>query len=155
MIKSEEEALVRKYKVKDFPALFILKNDEKEPIRYTEGDFNYSDIFEFINTYSETFVFGQTTETVESAAVKPWLTQQIPFLSKDSGNELCLKKDGVLCVIYLVPSAAESDDKVLLSLNQVKELFTSKIERGIVFNFLRLDVTAESDFAQTFGGEDL
>ena len=59
MVKSEEEELVKKYKVKSFPALFIVKNDEKAPIKFTEGEFTYSDIFEFINTYSETFVFGQ------------------------------------------------------------------------------------------------
>ena len=74
MIKSDQEDLVRKYKVTSFPSLFILKNDEKAPIKYEDGDFNYSDIFEFINTYSETFVFGQTKETTESAATKPWLT---------------------------------------------------------------------------------
>merc|ERR1712004_108513 len=117
MIKSDQEDLLRKYKVTSFPSLFILKNDEKAPIKYEDGDFNYSDIFEFINTYSETFVFGQTKETTESAATKPWLTQPVPFLSKDSGDEICLKKDGVLCVIYLVNSAAESDQRVLLSLN--------------------------------------
>ena len=74
MVKSEETALVNKYKVKNFPSLYILKNEAKGPIKYEDGDFNYSDIFEFINTYSETFVFGQTAETTESAATKPWLT---------------------------------------------------------------------------------
>lgn len=153
MIKSEEADLVRKYKVTSFPSLFILKNDEKQPIKFEEGDFNYSDIFEFINTYSETFVFGQQTEATESAASKPWLSQPIPFLSKDSADEICLMKDGVLCVIYLVPSAAESDKKVLDTFQVVKDAFTSKIERGITFNFIRLDVSTESDFAAVFGLE--
>ena len=154
MVKSDDEALVKKYKVTSFPSLYILKNNEKAPIKFEEGDFNYSDIFEFINTYSETFVFGQQKESAESAASKPWLTQPIPFLSKDSGNELCLKKDGILCVIYLVKSAAESDPAVLDAFANVKEAFTSKIERGITFNFLRLDVTAEADFAAPFALED-
>ena len=154
MVKADDEALVKKYKVTSFPSLFILKNEEKQPIKYTEGTFTYSEIFEFINTYSETFVFGQQTESTESAATKPWLSQPVPFLSKDSANELCLKKDGVLCVIYLVKSAAESDKELLDSFQNLKEAFTSKIERGITFNFLRLDVTAESEFAATFGLDD-
>ena len=60
----------------------------------------------------------------------------------------------MLCVIYLVKSAAESDKAVLDAFQNVKEAFTSKIERGIVFNFIRLDATAESDFAATFGLEE-
>ena len=43
---------------------------------------------------------------------------------------------------------------MLDAFHSVKEAFTSKIERGIVFNFLRLDVTAESEFASVFGLED-
>lgn len=92
--------------MKSFPQLVILKNGEKAPIRYEGSNFSYSDLFEFINTYSETFVFKQDEEPVESSASKPWLTQSVPFLSKESGNDLCLKKDGVLCVVYVVPEAA-------------------------------------------------
>jgi hypothetical protein len=58
MVKSDETALAAKYKVTSYPSLFILKNDEKKPIKYEDGAFTYSEIFEFINTYSETFVFG-------------------------------------------------------------------------------------------------
>lgn len=43
---------------------------------------------------------------------------------------------------------------MLLDLDYVKEVFTSKIERGITFNFMRLDVSTEPDFAATFGFED-
>jgi len=37
----------------------------------------------------------------------------------------------------------------------VKEAFTSKIERGITFNFIRLDVNAESEFASVFAADNL
>jgi hypothetical protein len=141
MVKSDDAGLVAKYKVKSFPALYILKNEEKGPIKYDDGEFTYAEIFEFINTYSETFVFGDAPETTESAATKPWLTQRVPYMSKDSGKELCLAKDGVLCVIYLINGMAATDDKVLDAFDIVKEAFTSKIERGITFNFLRLDVS--------------
>jgi hypothetical protein len=63
-------------------------------------------------------------------------------------------KDGVLCVIYLVNSAAESDQALMTAFQNVKEAFTSKIERGITFNFIRLDVSQEKDFAETFNLEE-
>lgn len=113
MVKQEEESLVKKYKVTKFPAFIILKQGEKKPIVYDGDDFSYAALFEFINTYSETFVFAQQEEPVESRASKPWLAEPVPFLSKDSGNDICLKKDGVLCVIYVLPTQADSDRTVV------------------------------------------
>ena len=77
----------------------------------------------------------------------------MPFLSKDSANDICLKKDGVLCVIYAMKNAADSDDKILENFRAVQERFTSKLERGITFSYMRLDATAESDFFGAFGLE--
>ena len=75
MIKSEESSLASKYKVTSYPAFFILKHGEKAPIKYEGETFSYKELFEFINIYSETFVFkGTQEEPVESAASKPWLT---------------------------------------------------------------------------------
>ena len=78
----------------------------------------------------------------------------MPFLSKDSANDICLKKDGALCVIYVLKTADASDDNIIKGFNAVQERFTSKLERGITFSYMRLDVTAESDFAAAFGLED-
>ena len=73
MINAEEESLARQYGVKSYPTFFILKHQEKKPIKY-EGDiFTYKELFEFINIYSETFVFKGHEDTVESSASKPWL----------------------------------------------------------------------------------
>ena len=155
MIKSEEEALSKQYNVKKYPAFFILKHGEKKPFRYEGDSFTYKDLFEFINIYSETFVHPDTTnKDVESAASKPWLSQPIPYLSKESANDICLKKDGILCVIYVVKDAASSDDKIVQTLQSIQERFTSKLERGINFSYMRLDATAESEFAASFGLED-
>lgn len=93
-------------------------------------------------------------DPVESRASKPWLSEPVPFLSKDSANDICLKKDGVLCVIYALPNAAASDPTVISAMNNVKDAFTSKIERGIVFNFMRLDVSAEPEFSSLFAFEE-
>lgn len=87
---------------------------------YTGDDFSYSALFEFINTYSETFVVpGGEDENVESRASKPWLSEKVPFMSKDSANDICLKKDGILCVIYLVPSASQSDEAVIRDMDYI------------------------------------
>lgn len=119
MIRAEEEELVKKYKVTSFPGFQILKHGEKTPIVYDGDDFSYNSLFEFINTYSETFVFAQTEEPVESRASRPWLSEPVPFLSKESGNDICLKKDGVLCVIYTVPEASQSDRNIIQALENV------------------------------------
>jgi len=105
IIRDTEEDLVKQLKVKDFPSFFLLRNNEK-PLKYEGETFTYSDLFEFVNTYSETFVFGGTKEEVKSAASKPWLNVNTPYLSKESGNDICLKRDGTLCVIYIVPDAS-------------------------------------------------
>ena len=114
MVPSSDEGLIAKYKVKKFPHFLILKQGEKKPIVYDEDDFSYNGLFEFINTYSETFVFAQEDDSaVESRASRPWLSEPVPFLNKESGNDICLKKDGILCVIYAVPNAAASELAVM------------------------------------------
>ena len=151
-MKEEETTLTQKYKVKKFPSFCILKHGEKAPIMYDGDDFSYSALFEFINTYSETFVppGGDDDGPSESRASKPWLSEKVPFLSKESANDICLKKDGILCVIYLVPTASHSDEAVIRDMDYIQDLYTSKIERGITFNFMRLDVSAEPAFAGLF-----
>ena len=49
---------------------------------------------------------------------------------------------------------ASSDPAVIQALENVNDAFTSKIERGITFNFMRLDVSAEDDFASVFNFEE-
>jgi hypothetical protein len=41
------------------------------------------------------------------------MTAKVPFMTKDSANDLCLKKDGTLCVVYVVKDAKSSSDAVL------------------------------------------
>lgn len=83
MVKQEEDTLMKKYKITKFPSFAILKHGEKKPIMYDSDDYSYNGLFEFINTYSETFVFKQVDEgAVESRASRPWLSEPVPFLSK-------------------------------------------------------------------------
>lgn len=153
MVKNTEEDLCRKYKVDKFPAFFLQKAGDNKFTKYTGSGYSYFELFEFINIYSETFVFGEqslTDEPAANAASKSWLSTPVPYLSKDSANDICLKKDGTLCVIYVVEDQSKSDPKMVDGLQKLKDQFTSKIERGIAFNFMRLDFSAETEFAKVF-----
>ena len=156
IIKQEDEALVKKYKVTKFPTLFLLKNTDK-PIKYDGESFSYHDLFNFINIYSETFVLvgaDEPQKEVKSAASKPWLNIAVPFMTSDSGNDICLRKDGTLCVVYVTKDAASVDQNVVNAMVDVKSAFVSKIERGITFSFMKLDASKEPGFASLFESTD-
>jgi len=61
IIRQDEEALAKKFKVKNFPEFILLRNNEK-PLKYEGDSYTYGELFEFINIYSETFVFGGTDD---------------------------------------------------------------------------------------------
>jgi hypothetical protein len=128
--RSTDTALVKKYKIKSYPAFFMLKGNEA-PKLYDGEDFTYQHLFDFINIYSETFVFGGTEAVIESGATKAWLSERIPFLSKDSGNDVCFSKDGTLCVLYVTPCRHSVDQAVIDELTAVKDDFVSKVTKGI------------------------
>lgn len=69
--------MMSKYKVKTFPALFLLKDKDSKPQKYEGKEYNYQALFDFINIYSETFVFRNNNEEVKSAASKPWLSEKV------------------------------------------------------------------------------
>jgi hypothetical protein len=41
-----------------------------------------------------------------SAASRPWLSDRVPQVTSDSADDICLKKEGALCVIYIAKDAA-------------------------------------------------
>jgi len=98
-------------------------------------------------------VFGGTETTVESAATKAWLNEAIPFISKESGNDVCFMKDGNLCVIYVLPCKHSADQKVIDELIKVKEDFVAASNSAIGFSFAKLDASSEPDFAAAFNME--
>ena len=112
LVRDSEEGLTKQYKVKSFPALFVIKDGK--PIKYSEKEFSYSKIFEFVNVYSQIFIDPTSKDNnsapKQSSAAKPWLITNVPQMTSDSANDVCLKKDGVLCII-LVAKDAESLDK--------------------------------------------
>ena len=103
------------------PSMYLLK--ENKVIKF-EGDFKYHDMFNFINIYSETFVFPGDEEKKQEIpkAKKPWLNVAVPFMTADSANDICLKKDGTLCVIYISNDSTSNNDVVEV-FNEVKSQF--------------------------------
>jgi hypothetical protein len=47
------------------------------------------------------------------------MSDKVPQLTSDSANDICLKKDGVLCVIYVVKDEAQKSGDVLTVLQDV------------------------------------
>lgn len=94
IVRSSEKQLAKKYKVKNYPAIFLEKPGE-QPRRF-EGKMNYYEIANFINIYSEIFDFGDHAAAVaESAASKPWMSEKLPELTQASANDICFGKKGL------------------------------------------------------------
>lgn len=109
IIRPSEESLLKKFKINgNYPQFFLLKNVDAKPQKYDGDSYLFSDLFEFINIYSETFVFGKAKENVESAAARPWNSAEMPYITQQSGNDVCFMRDGTLCVIYIVPNKEAS-----------------------------------------------
>jgi hypothetical protein len=76
------------------------------------------------------------------------LNEPLPFLNKDSGNDLCFVKDGTLCLMYVLPNAQATDAAVVDALANLKQGFVAESASRIRFGFMRLDRSAEPDFAK-------
>jgi hypothetical protein len=78
------------------------------------------------------------------------LIVNVPQLTSNSGNDICLKKDGVLCIVMVVKNSDSVNKEQMDQISQLGEEFESKISRGISFNFMWLDASAEKEFADVF-----
>mmetsp|Transcript_27254 Transcript_27254/g.26300 ORF Transcript_27254/g.26300 Transcript_27254/m.26300 type:complete len:254 (-) Transcript_27254:42-803(-) len=155
LVRDSESGIVGKYKVKSYPSIFLIKTKDAKPQKYEGTDFSYQAIFDFINIYSETFVFKDVKEDeIKSSASKPWLSEKVPAFNSDSANDVCLKKEGSLCVIYIVKDEASKNQEHQDSLYSVGQDFSSKISRGINFLFMYLDASKEPDFFKIFKIEE-
>jgi len=152
LVRATDAALVKKYKVTKFPSFVLLKGNEA-PKFYDGEDYTYLHLFEFINVYSETFVFGGVEATVESGATKAWLSEKIPFLSKDSGNDVCFSKDGTLCVLLVTDCRHSVQQAHIDELTAVKDDFVSTVTKGISFTFAKVSAANEKAFADIFNLE--
>jgi hypothetical protein len=76
----------------------------------------------------------------------------VPQVAVESFDDICLKKEGALCVIYVAKNAeeAKASEAQLNELYSVAQSFASKISRGINFSFMWLDSSAEEKFIALF-----
>ncbi len=94
IVRSSESSLAKKYKVKNFPSIFLVKPGKK-PEKFTD-DVNYYNIANFINIHSEIFDFGDAPAAdTQSAATKPWMSEKLPQLTKASSKDICFGKKGL------------------------------------------------------------
>ena len=88
--------------------MFVIKDGK--PIKFDKKEFTYENMHDFINVYSQIFVDPTNKENQgaakPSAASKPWLQPAVPQLTSDSANDICLKKDGTLCIMLVAENAA-------------------------------------------------
>lgn len=73
IVRDSDSILVGKYGVKTFPTILVLKTGERKPFQYTGKEFNFKEIFTFLNIYSEVFVPGGGS-SLDSSATKQWMT---------------------------------------------------------------------------------
>jgi hypothetical protein len=107
----------------------------------------YTDIFNWLNVHSETFVAGGD---VESVASKSWITESVPELHRFSADDICLKTDN-LCAI-LIANGKPSDAHVAV-LKEVNKSLIDTGDRGASVKFMWLNKLEETEFAKVFETE--
>jgi hypothetical protein len=142
VVRSSEADLVKKYKVKEYPTILVIKTNEPKPIFY-KGDIKYQQIFEFLNVYAETFVPGGDKLNTN----KPWLNEAVPELTSKSASDLALKTDGKLNVIYLSKEAPDDSVK-----DQITPLITNNKYENYKYSWLNVDL--EPQWAKLFNKVD-
>ncbi len=128
--------MVTKYTVKKFPSLVVVKTGEKKPFIYAGKEFNFRDIFEFLNVYSEVFVPGGGS-SLDSSATKEWMTETFPEMNGKSAKDICLGNEGTLCVILLTNNKPSKELKD--QFEQLNLKFETKLDRGVHFKFMWLN----------------
>lgn len=74
IVRETDSVLVAKYQVKSFPTILVVKTGERKPFVYTGKEFNFKELFTFLNIYSEVFVPGGGS-SLDSSATKQWMTE--------------------------------------------------------------------------------
>jgi thioredoxin-like negative regulator of GroEL len=155
-VKHTEESIVKKLKVKKFPAIVMVRGSKSEIREEYKGDFSFREIHQWVNLYSESGMgdkmAGAGAAEEESAEeARPWLVQEIPELTRDSQADVCFKGEG-LCVIYLSDGPAPAADIDMLT--TLKGKFTSQLDgRGTTFKWMWIDLKVETEFKALFEPE--
>jgi len=147
--RSDQADVTNKFAVKKFPQIVLTKAGERKPNVYT-GDLKYQDIFEWINIYSEQFVYGGGS-SADGAGVAPWLNEAVPEMFSKSSKDVCLGQEQVLCVILFTDSKPPQD--TIDVLKDVRRVYDSKGDRAIQFKFMWLNADSHTEWRTKFSHE--
>jgi len=124
----------------------VLTSGKREKKIY-DGAIKYKDLFDYLNIYSETF-FGVGEEKARSTDTlkveKPWASEKLPEITKESGNDICFKVDGTVCVILI--NKEKPSDPMIDTFNALQNHLSPKIDRGIKFKFGWINSTTQNAF---------
>eukprot|EP00397_Hematodinium_sp_SG-2012_P039187 GEMP01042750.1.p1 GENE.GEMP01042750.1~~GEMP01042750.1.p1 ORF type:complete len:410 (+),score=86.24 GEMP01042750.1:42-1271(+) len=157
LMSSKNDKTHKKMKVKNMPAILMIRGTKAEIKEWYKGDLKYEDIKNWVNLYSESGMgdavhSGSGATTVEES--KPWLVAEIPELTGKSHQDICFKGEG-LCLIYLNKGPI-IDEKVLDLLTSLKSKFTSHVaDRGAKWKWMWVDLELEKNFFELFGEPEL
>jgi len=140
IVRNTDELLLQKYAVKKLPTLVVVKAGEKKPIVYDGKEFNYANLFEFLNIYSEVFVPGGGS-SLDSSATKQWMTEIFPEFHYKSSKDICFDPENTLCVIFVTKEKPQPDIKNLFE--ALNTQYDRKIDRGAKFKFMWLNGNIE------------
>jgi hypothetical protein len=151
--QSSDSVLVKRFKVKKFPALVIQIGD-KEQVPY-KGEFKHEAIFKVMNNYAETNAMERmhSPEGGSDEPSRPWLNQPVPQVISDSFRDVCLDIKGVCMIAFAEGEAGKLGASSMDVLLGLKNKFEAQIERGTKFAFMWVDTTVETEFASGFGIE--
>lgn len=144
-VNSTEAALVKRFKITSFPSLIIVRKKSEKPLYFT-GELKLNNVFDFLNPYSEKFVFGDVRAKLkedEQKVMKPWLSEELPELTKESASDICFNT-GKLCVIYLDTKVPDENAMSVLRIMKDKYAQDNK------FSFMWLNAKIEKKFFKLF-----
>jgi len=101
----------------------------------------------FLNVFSETFFRvgedkARPSEVTKSE--KPWLHEKLPELNKESGDDICFKAEGSVCVILI--NKETPDESLINKFNALQNHLAPKIDRGIKYKFGWVNSTSQKSF---------
>eukprot|EP00826_Nyctotherus_ovalis_P057669 TRINITY_DN7894_c0_g1_i11.p1 TRINITY_DN7894_c0_g1~~TRINITY_DN7894_c0_g1_i11.p1 ORF type:complete len:283 (+),score=92.19 TRINITY_DN7894_c0_g1_i11:529-1377(+) len=144
-VQNSEDAIVKKYKVTEYPALILVRRKNEKPVPY-KGEIKLNNIFDFLNVYAEKFVTSTMKDKMKEEGeklLKPWLSEDIPELTRDSIGDICLNT-GKLCVIYLTKNELDENTRTLLKLFKEKHAAENR------FAYMWLNAELEKSFFEIF-----
>lgn len=146
----KSDALVKKFKAKQFPHLVVMRREKKDEVY--RGEMKAQQLFEWLNIFSETFVMGGGfSDGVGGAAPpeQPWKYQSVPEMTAESHLDICFRKtDQGLCVVYLRGDGGLDGEEQAM-LERLKEVHTSQVlGRGIEFRWSWMNIDREPSFKE-------